>query len=281
MTPLQRPAADLRTTRVEASGDGVVNVVLGCTAARGARCRGALTLTSATRLPARLLAGGTARGWRSAGARLGGSRYSLPAGRLVALRLRLTSGARRVLAARGGLLLRARVTQASGAAAATGSLRVLAAHAPALRIDPRAVVADADGRLALRVRCAQAWARCRGTVALAGVRDGLPLSSAPVAVEGGAVRTVALRLNAAGRRALAAAAGPLRVRARALTTLPAGRPTRSQRELTVRAADEDTAPADAAARGDGTARADGAPREDGSARPGDGAAPAALRERSR
>ncbi|HST42587.1 MAG TPA: hypothetical protein VLK58_23910, partial [Conexibacter sp.] len=196
------------------------------------RCRGALALSTATRQPARLLAGGRARGWRPAGARVGGSSYSLAAGRLVALRLRLSAGASRVLAARGTLALSARATQASGAAPAVGALRVLARQAPALRIDGGETTADRDGRIALRVRCGEPWARCAGTLTLAGIRDGRTLGSARVSVAGGPVRTVALRLNARGRDALAAG-GTLRLRALAVTREPAARPTRSQRELTV------------------------------------------------
>ncbi|MDW5598925.1 hypothetical protein VSS74_31490, partial [Conexibacter stalactiti] len=227
-----RPTVELRTARVEASGDGVVNVVLGCAAVSGARCRGSLALTTATRQPARLLAGGRGRGWRSAGARVGGGSYSIAAGRLSALRLKLSSGAQRVLAARGTLALSARATQASGAAPAVRAVRVLATRAPALRIDGGDVTADADGRVALRVRCGEPWARCAGTVTLAGIRDGRALGSARVTVAGGPVHTVAVRLNVSGRRALAEA-GRLRLRVLAVTSEPAARPTRSQRELTV------------------------------------------------
>ncbi len=53
----ERPLVSLDTAVVEAGPDGVANVVVGCRAPAGAQCGGRLTLTSRTRLPARLVNG--------------------------------------------------------------------------------------------------------------------------------------------------------------------------------------------------------------------------------
>lgn len=228
-----KATATIETGRVDASAQGVVNIVLACSGPSGARCGGSLALASATRLPTRLLTG-RGGGWRRASATLGRTAYTVPVGELRAVRVALSRAGRRVLSGRGGVRLTASATQRSGAPTARRAVRVLAVRAPALRIETGATTLQADGRIGLRARCGEAWARCAGTLTIARVSDGQVLGRARVAVPGGPSRTVSVRLEEPARHAIAAA-GWLRVRALAVTTLPVGRATKAQRELTVNA----------------------------------------------
>lgn len=232
----ERPLVALETGVVEAGPNGVANVVVGCRAPAGARCAGRLTLTSRTRLAARLLTGAArARGWRRAGVVLGAARYAVAAGELRAVRVQLTPAAERVLTAQGSLRLTATAAPAVAAeATVTRSLRVVARRAPALWLSGAALPASRGGSLAVRVRC-PAWARCMGRLTLGGGRGGgsaRAAASTRVVVSGGAVRTVRLRLSAPARRALADA-GRLRLRLQATTDLRAGRSTTTGRTVTV------------------------------------------------
>ncbi|HST38769.1 MAG TPA: Ig-like domain-containing protein [Conexibacter sp.] len=229
----ERPLVLLETTRVEAGSSGVANVVLGCRAPAGASCAGRLTLTSRTRLPARLLDASKRRGWRSAGVVLGAERYSVAAGEQLAVRVPLTPAAKRVLAAQGGLRLTATAVPSSAADATVARpLRLIARSAPALWLSGAAVTANRDGSVAVQVRC-PAWARCSGGLTLGRAAAGArPAASARVIVPGGAARTVRLRLGASAQRALLRA-GRQRLRLQATTDLPAGRSTTTRRTVTV------------------------------------------------
>ncbi|MDO8184761.1 Ig-like domain-containing protein [Conexibacter sp. JD483] len=232
----ERPLASLTTALVEAGPDGVANVVIGCRAPVGAGCSGRLTLTSRTRLPARLLDGASARGWRRAGVVLGTARYSVAAGELRAVRIRLTRAAERVLIAQGDLRLSATAVPLDAAeATVTRPLRVVARRAPALWLSGAALPAGRDGSLAVRVRC-PAWARCAGQLTLGGAPAA---ARARFDVGGGAVRTVRLRLSETARRALARS-GRQRLRLQATTEISAGRATTTRRTVTVSASARST-----------------------------------------
>jgi len=226
------PKVSLETSRVTASGDGIVNVVLGCTGQSDQRCSGTLDLTSATRLPSRLIVGKAGRGWTEAGVSLGTEPYSLAAGELHAVQVPLTPAARRVLVDRGTAALTVSAHPgAAGASTEHGPLTVLASRAPAVWIDPRRVLLGSGGTVALRVRCDD-WARCDGRLALSATTSARTLGSARLAVAGGTVRTVRVRLDARTRRAITAHGSQALV-VRATTALPAGRPTLSKRRVTV------------------------------------------------
>lgn len=164
---------------------------------------------------------------------LGAERYSVAAGGQLAVRVPLTSAAKRVLAAQGGLRLTATAVPSSAAEATVARpLRLIARSAPALWLSGAAVTANREGSVAVQVRC-PAWARCSGGLTLGRAAAGArPAASARVIVPGGAARTVRLRLGASAQRALLRA-GRQRLRLQATTDLPAGRSTTTRRTVTV------------------------------------------------
>jgi hypothetical protein len=211
----------VQTSRVTAGGDGVVNVVLGCSGQLGQTCSGRLSLTTA------------------AGARYAVQPYSLAPGVLRVVRLPLSAAAQRTLVAHGRLsAVASAVPAVPGAAKASRAVAVLAQHAPAAWVDPHRTAVGSAGTVALRVRCV-AWARCTGRLTLSLAGSAHVRGSATLAVAGSTLRTVRVRLDAALRRTIVKH-GSRRLVVHAATTLPAGRPTVRTRHLTVTATGRST-----------------------------------------
>ena len=207
------PQALVASRHEQVSSDGTVTIELVCAGSTGRYCQGTLGLAGHGR------------------AALGKAGFSVPSGEVSPVRVRLSKAGKRALSRTARVRASAELTPDPGTGGSSGSVLLTAPRAPALMVVGPGSLRAAAGRVPVAVLCrAPAAGRCSGEVTMFGPGK-RKIDQRAVTVRGQRRSSVALTLDSAARRLLAA--GRLVVRVEAYSGIPVGLGQERTRTLVV------------------------------------------------